>query len=326
MKRLINLTIIIFIILAIRPSAKAYDSYRHADSLALVNLYINGVGQNWINKGGWLTTYITSWYGITTQTINGHVRVTEIRLPNNNLQNILVLNANLDQLQVLDVHDNPFTSHDDYSIFGKLRHLDGHNTNMGMPSNIGAGNLSQLQVLNLQNNNITQLSTGNPLIPGPTSLPASMANLTNLTYLNLRDNQFTGNISWVSTLTKLTVLDLTTNKLSGTIPSSLWNITSLTYLSLFNNQFTGTLPATIGNLTNLTLFSLAVNQFSGSIPSQIGNLVNLKELWLNNNSLTGSLPSQMSSLTKLTHLYLNANQLTGSIPTFFRKHYFLASY
>ena len=65
-------------------------------------------------------------------------------------------------------------------------------------------------------------------LKGP--MPPEIGNLTNLTYLNLGGNQFTGEI-----------------------PSQIGNLTNLTDLSFGNNQLTG-LPPEIGNLTNLTYF------------------------------------------------------------------------
>ena len=55
------------------------------DSLALVSLYNNTIGGNWINNDGWLSGSLNSWLGVTLH--NG--RVTEINLPENNLAGII---------------------------------------------------------------------------------------------------------------------------------------------------------------------------------------------------------------------------------------------
>jgi len=138
-------------------------------------------------------------------------------------------------------------------------------------------------------------------------IPPEIGNLTNLTYLNLGNNQLT-----------------------GSIPSEIGNLTNLDYLNLASNQLTGSIPPEIGSLTNLTNLILSSNQLSGEIPSEIGNLTNLTGLWLGDNQLSGEIPSEIGNLfQELTgsimtekyarylpkaNLWLQNNQLTGEIP------------
>ena len=73
------------------------------DSLVLVELYNATGGTGWTNNSGWLSTNITSWFGVTT--VNG--RVVELSLPNNDLTGNLP--ANLGQLGMLErfvINDN----------------------------------------------------------------------------------------------------------------------------------------------------------------------------------------------------------------------------
>ena len=65
-----------FFVLYALQFSNALDLNRKADSTALFTLYTNAGGSGWVNKSGWLTSYITSWYGVTTSEINGSVRVT----------------------------------------------------------------------------------------------------------------------------------------------------------------------------------------------------------------------------------------------------------
>ena len=107
------------------------------------------------------------------------------------------------------------------------------------------------------------------------SIPSSLGNLTNLTFLGLDNNQLT-----------------------GSIPSSLGNLTNLTHLWLSSNQLTGSIPSSLGNLTNLAYLDLSSNQLTGSIPSSLGNLTNLDltfgaALWLFDNQLSGSIPAAL---------------------------------
>ena len=121
----------------------------------------------------------------------------------------------------------------------------------------------------IENTNSLDLS-GSWDNPGPGeltgSIPPEIGNLTNLTYLDLENNQLTGSIpSEIGNLTNLTYLDLGENQLTGEIPTELYNLTNLERLRVDNNQLFGEIPSEIGNLTNLNDLSLYGNQFTGSI-------------------------------------------------------------
>jgi Leucine-rich repeat (LRR) protein len=128
---------------------------------------------------------------------------------------------------------------------------------------------------------------------------------TNLTWLQLSDNQLTSLPESIGNLTNLTNLFLYSNQLTS-LPESIGNPTNLTWLQLYDNQLTS-LPESIGDLTNLTDLYLDSNQLT-SIPESIGDLTNLTYLGLYNNQLT-SLPESIGNLTNLVYLYLDNNQL-----------------
>ncbi|MEO8215506.1 MAG: fibronectin type III domain-containing protein [Acidobacteriota bacterium] len=198
-------------------------------------------------------------------------------------------------------------------------------------------NLSNLQTLLLGGDLVTD---GNQL--GGT-IPASLGNLPNLAWLDLRHNQLSGSIpdslgssnlqllflshnkligsipESLKNLSNLRVLELASNQLIGTIPSSLGNLSKLEELQLGDNQLTGTIPASLGGLSNLTFLTLFSNQLIGSIPDSLGNLSKLQFLALFSNQLSGTIPDSLGNLSKLLLLALNSNQLSGSIPDSFGK-------
>ncbi|MDE2794381.1 MAG: hypothetical protein OXL34_06135 [Gemmatimonadota bacterium] len=171
------------------------------------------------------------------------------------------------------------------------------------------------------------------------SIPAELANLTELEFLLLRDNRVSGAIPpQFGDLDALVTLDLANNRLSGAIPPELGDLTSLGYLNLFRNrlrgpipeslgrlsalthlnitfnELTGPIPAALANLHELTVLNLGSNELTGPIPPGLGNLSNLIELSLGGNDLTGPIPAELGNLSNLNGLNLNGNRLTGPIP------------
>ncbi|XP_071733736.1 uncharacterized protein [Rutidosis leptorrhynchoides] len=165
-------------------------------------------------------------------------------------------------------------------------------------------NLTQLTHLDLSLNNFMGL------------IPPSLTNLTQLTHLDLSRNNFTGPIPpSLTNLTQLTHLDLSQNKFTGAIPSSLTDLTQLTDLHLSQNKFTGPFPSSLTNLTQLTDLDLSQNKFTGPIPSSLTNLTQLTDLDLSQNKFTGPIPPSLNNLTQLKHLDLSQNKFTGPIPS-----------
>ena len=107
-------------------------------------------------------------------------------------------------------------------------------------------------------------------------------------------------------MTQLTKLDLSDNQLTS-LPAEIGKLTQLTKLYLSDNQLTS-LPAEIGQLTQLTELNLSNNQLT-SLPAEIGNMTQLTELYLSNNQLT-SLPDSIRRLSNtITLLNLMGNPL-----------------
>ncbi|MEG4360589.1 leucine-rich repeat domain-containing protein, partial [Microcoleus sp. C2C6] len=105
------------------------------------------------------------------------------------------------------------------------------------------GSLTNLTTLNLNNNQITDISF--------------LGSLTNLTTLNLNNNQIT-DISFLGLLTNLTTLYLNFNQITDI--SALRKLTNLTTLDLNFNQITDI--SALRKLTNLTKLDLYDNQIT----------------------------------------------------------------
>ena len=97
-------------------------------------------------------------------------------------------------------------------------------------------------------------------------------------------------------MTNLTLLDLEDNNLT-TLPNSIGNLTYLTLLYLWNNQLT-TLPDFIGNLTNLTQLYLQFNQLT-TLPNSLINLHNC-HIYYNDNPI--------DYISPILHRFLNRSK------------------
>ncbi|XP_022891226.1 protein NSP-INTERACTING KINASE 2-like isoform X2 [Olea europaea var. sylvestris] len=103
----------------------------------------------------------------------------------------------------------------------------------------------------------------------------SIGNLTHLQSILLQDNNITGPIPVeMGRLPKLQTIDLSDNLLTGPIPSSLSQIKSLQYLRLNNNSLTGTIPP-LGNMTQLSFVDLSYNNLSGPVPRIVSKTFNV---------------------------------------------------
>ena len=147
------------------------------------------------------------------------------------------------------------------------------------------------------------------------TIPAELANLTELNWLGLSGNRLTGSIPpQLGNLSKLHDLSLGENRLTGSIPKELGRLSNLAYLSLRHTELTGTIPPELGRLANLKGLLLDESELTGPIPQELGVIRNLDALWLHGNRLTGSIPPALGRLSRLRQLLLYNNHLTGPIP------------
>lgn len=130
-----------------------------------------------------------------------------------------------------------------------------------------------------------------------------------VTYLDFRNNNFSGSVPDVSRFPNLLQFYMSTNKLTGSIPDLGSRVTEF-YCS--SNQLSGQIPNLSRNI-NLKWFSCRTNQLTGQIPDLSSN-VNLEVFLCNTNQLTGQIPN-LSNNAKLIQFAANSNQLTGYTPS-----------
>ncbi|KAK9286336.1 hypothetical protein L1049_014729 [Liquidambar formosana] len=206
--------------------------------------------------------------------------------------------VNFSSLLVLDLSNNGFDSSIPPWLFNlhKLQHLDLNSNNLRGTIPDAFANLTSLEKLDLsQNYNIGGRLSGN------------LGNLCNLRILSLSQNNISGEITELidglssCNDSRLESMDLGYNKLGGFLPDSLGHLKSLKYLQLWENSFVGSIPNSIGNLSSLTEFYLSNNKFNGTIPESLGQLSTLAALAFSGNSWTGVITeAHFSNLISLT--------------------------
>ncbi|CAK9150410.1 unnamed protein product [Ilex paraguariensis] len=177
--------------------------------------------------------------------------------------------------------------------------------------------LQFLQSLNLANNNLNR-----------TQIPPSLDSLHSLTYLNLSNAGFSGQIPRFSQLTRLVTLDLSTYFFEELHPLKLGtpnlrmflqNLTELMELHLdgvnisaHGNEWCQALSS---SLPNLRVLSLSDCFLSGPIDSSLSKLQSLSEIILSRNNLATSVPEFFGEFANLTVLRLISCNLYGKFPT-----------
>ncbi|XP_071688717.1 receptor-like protein 6 [Rutidosis leptorrhynchoides] len=153
------------------------------------------------------------------------------------------------------------------------------------------------------------------MIPSsPGSIPGSLSNLTQLTELNLAQNNFTSTVPSLAALSKLTILDLSENNfMKESAYDWIGKLTNLKELHLNNMNIYQEILPYFANLTNLDVFLMSTNFIPGCIPSSFMNLTQLTYVDLLNNRLNGAIPSAFSNFKKLNFVGQSGNKFNGSV-------------
>ncbi|GKV49529.1 hypothetical protein SLEP1_g56276 [Rubroshorea leprosula] len=143
-----------------------------------------------------------------------------------------------------------------------------------------------------------------------------LANNSQLRFLNLRNNSFTGQfLSPSYTMRNIVWLDLSINQLHGKLPDDFGDkLLSLEYLNLSGNSFKKDLPSSLGKLRNLVKLDLAFNRFSGEVPKELlVGCTMLELLRLSYNRFSGQIFTSEFNLSYLSRLELNNNRFVGRL-------------
>ncbi|KAL3629508.1 histidine kinase osmosensor [Castilleja foliolosa] len=145
------------------------------------------------------------------------------------------------------------------------------------------------------------------------TLSPTIGNLSNLQSILLQNNNITGPIpDEISKLSKLKTLDLSNNSFIGTIPLSFGKLISLQYMKFNNNSLSGEIPMSLTNMTQLSLLDLSYNNLTGPVPKFLSKTFNV----LGNPSIceTGSEPQCAGSITLMpTSMNLNSSQTSSAL-------------
>ncbi|XP_021820459.1 receptor-like protein 12 [Prunus avium] len=203
---------------------------------------------------------------------------------------------------------------------GCVSHLDlsSESISGGLDNSSALFDLRYIENLNLAYNNFNN-----------TQIPSKFDKLTNLSYLNLSNAGFVGQIPIeIAHLTRLVTLDLSTSFYFPGTPSLqlenpnlnvlLGNLSELVELHLdgVNISAHGAqwCQAISSSLPKLRVLSLSTSNISGPFDSSLLKLHSLSVIHIGKNNLSTQVPEFFSNFTNLTSLRLSSSGLYGTFP------------
>ncbi|KAK9025535.1 hypothetical protein V6N11_038399 [Hibiscus sabdariffa] len=168
----------------------------------------------------------------------------------------------------------------------------------------------------LNQHSLTWVDVSQSMLSG--ALPSwLLENNTDLKFLNLRNNSFTGKLDPLPQhpISAMVHMDVSYNYIDGHLPKDFGTmLPNLEYLNLSYNFFEGELPASIGAMRNMSLLDLSFNNLSGEVPKELANnCSDLVGLMLNNNNFHGEFFSTNFNSSSIQVLKLGNNQFTGNL-------------
>jgi len=333
-----------------------------------VFFYATGGPKDWVERHKFMSEeHLCAWFS-SKKLDDGEVvaigvscdidlRIDEILIPKNKLVGSLPTEmGHLEKMHFLDLKDNEldgsipdelerWTNMEFFDVRrngmgGTIPHWIGENwkplKELGLAQNFFSGTippsmsgLHELRTLSLSDNEIQD------------SL-SKLYGLTQLEYLYLDDNMFTGNVDSftmrdfddlvqfdisscnlegdnfptdILTHPKLEVIDFSDNNIKGTFPEILFDNKILRYLSLAGNDFTGTLPGSIDSFYGLHHLDISGNNIKGTLPMALSKMHKLMYLFAGENPFdAGPLPEFLSKMTLLRELCMSGTNRNGILP------------
>ena len=144
-------------------------------------------------------------------------------------------------------------------------------------------------------------------------IPSELAQLKNLTHLDLGGNRINGtNLASLGQLKNLQVLNLSHNLISGKIPDEIFETTNLRHLYLQHNRITGTIPRSIESCEELVELRVSDNTLNGTIPSSLPR--KLQVIRFDRNDFTGHLPGEsIRNMSNLVEFHADRNRFEGDV-------------
>ncbi len=285
------------------------------DSAIIANMIINNFPST---QTVYKSNDPSTWKGIKTAC--GHV--TEIRLPNKNLNGTLSELENLSQLEALDLSSNSLDSieTDLSTISNTIKTLNLSKNTIQYKRSIVFDSYSDLDSVNFSYNAFADslyfihdapfyldLSHNAILHFG---VSKNGAKDLKTKFLNLSANQLnTSKISNIDSLIHLKHLDISFNQFKDSLPN-LGTLVELQYLNASNNNLSNSIP-NLAVMTNLDSLYLAHNSLNAGFANLKSN-AGLVAVDLGNNKFKGDPSVDLSALSQLQYFAIDSNNVDGT--------------